>query len=69
MSKVKIKKNNFLKKEILNKIFFCLSIPFVTFILSSRLTNRELLICMLLSFTIGIFLSFKLFKDLFAKYN
>ncbi len=72
MSKVKnkkLKKNNFFKKEVLNKIIFCLSLPFVTFLLSSRLTDVELYICMFLSFGIGVFFGFKLFKDMFSKYN
>ena len=57
------------KREVMLKLLFCISLSTLTFILSVRAHKLEILIGVFLSFIIGVIFSFKLFKDMFRKYN
>ena len=67
--------NNILKKikipkiELILKIIFCVSLPFVTFLLSERANKIEVIISVILSFILSFFLAFKIFKHSFKNYN
>lgn len=61
--------NTKIDKQIIFKIIFCISLPFLTYLLSANNNKIELIDTLILSFICGIFFSFKVFKDTFKKYN
>ena len=58
-----------IKNEIIYKIIFCISLPFLTFMLSERAKDAELIVGWILSFLIGFIFCIKTFKDMFKNYD
>ncbi len=58
-----------IKNEIIFKIIFCISLPFLTFMLSERANSEELIVGVILSFLIGFIFCIKTFKDMFRDYD
>ncbi len=56
-------------KQIIFKIIFCISLPFLTYLLSFNNNKIEIIVTLMLSWISGGFLSFKVFKDTFKEYN
>ncbi len=57
------------EKQIIYKVIFFISLPFLTYLLSGNNNMIEIIATLVLSLICGAFLSFKVFKDTFKKYN